>query len=62
MSTYTDAMMTLGNKLSEEGWDARANIVYHAAQRMEAMEQLIADLMKDSEDDKESKQQERQAS
>ncbi len=52
MSEYTDKLMELGRTLKEEGWDARANMIFHAAQRMESMEVLLIDALDVEEQEK----------
>lgn len=45
MSTYTEVMREVATELAREGWDRRANIIFHAAERMDRMEELIVVLM-----------------
>ena len=47
MSTYSNNLKEVGMKLRDEGWDQRAAVVIHAANRIERMESLIVELMAD---------------
>ena len=58
MSTYTDGLRQVAENLKTEGWDRRAAIIFHAADRMDRMENLIVDLMENDNDGKKSSEQE----
>ena len=60
MSAYTKNLRNIATNLRTEGWDMRAHAIEHAADRMDAMEELITNLMEGENVAKETQRQERQ--